>query len=209
MGRTYDAIDERLARWMEAQPVFFVSTAPLAGDGLINCSPKGNRREFAVLGPHEVAYLDQTGSGVETIAHLRENGRIVVMFCAFDGPPRIVRLHGHGRYAVAGTAGFTDLADRFPGANGVGVRAIIAVEVNRVADSCGYAVPFMAFDHHRPTMDEWSARKGPDGIRAYWDEKNATSIDDLPGLDVPVRPDVAACSDPPTGRMVQQEQSGG
>ena len=96
MGKTYEAIDESLAKWLESQPVFFVSTAPLSPDGLVNCSPKGNRREFAVLDEHEVAYLDQTGSGIETIAHLRENGRIVVMFCAFSGPPRILRLHGKG-----------------------------------------------------------------------------------------------------------------
>ena len=97
MGRTYEVIDERLADWLVDQPVFFVSTAPLDGDGLVNCSPKGNRHEFAVLDGRTVAFLDQTGSGVETIAHLRENGRIVVMFCAFTGPPRIVRLHGKGR----------------------------------------------------------------------------------------------------------------
>ena len=96
MGRVYESIDSRLAEWLTAQPVFFVATAPLASNGLVNCSPKGNRREFAVLGDRTVAYLDQTGSGIETIAHLRENGRIVVMFCALAGPPRIVRLHGEG-----------------------------------------------------------------------------------------------------------------
>ena len=97
MGRTYEVIDQALAEWLMAQPVFFVSTAPLSADGLVNCSPKGNRDEFVVVDERTVAYLDQTGSGVETIAHLRENGRIVVMFCAFAGAPRIVRLHGRGR----------------------------------------------------------------------------------------------------------------
>ena len=182
MGRTYVVIDERLADWLVHKPVFFVSTAPLDGDGLVNCSPKGNRAEFAVLDGHTVAYLDQTGSGVETIAHLGENGRIVVMFCAFTGPPRIVRLHGKGRALRPGSHGFADLADRFPGGGGVGVRSIIVVDVGRIADSCGYGVPLMSFEGHRATMDEWSTRKGPDGIRDYWTEHNATSLDDLDGL---------------------------
>ena len=182
MGRTYEVIDERLADWLVDQPVFFVSTAPLDGDGLVNCSPKGNRHEFAVLDGRTVAFLDQTGSGVETIAHLRENGRIVVMFCAFTGPPRIVRLHGKGRTLRSGSDGFADLADRFPGGTGVGVRSIIVVDVGRIADSCGYGVPLMSFEGHRPTMDEWSTRKGVDGIRDYWTEHNATSLDDLEGL---------------------------
>jgi hypothetical protein len=174
-----------MAQWLRAQPVFFVSTAPLSGEGSVNCSPKGNRDEFAVLGPTMVAYLDQTGSGVETIAHLRENGRIVLMFCAFEGPPRIVRLHGKGRVVPIGSPEFATLAERFPGARGVGVRSIIVVDVTRIADSCGYGVPIMAFKEHRPTMDQWSKRKGAEGIREYWCEKNLTSIDDLEGLDTP------------------------
>jgi hypothetical protein len=131
-----------------------------------------------------VAYLDQTGSGVETISHLRENGRIVVMFCAFSGPPRIVRVHGKGRAVLTDAVDFAKLADNFPGGGGTGVRSIIVIEVSRVSDSCGYGVPLMSFDRHRSNMDDWSARKGPDGIRGYWSEKNASSIDDLPGLPV-------------------------
>ncbi len=182
MGKTYEVIDDGLAEWLVRQPVFFVATAPLAGDGSVNCSPKGNRDEFAVLGERAVAYLDQTGSGIETIAHLRENGRIVVMFCAFDGPPQIVRLHGTGRVVVPDGPDFTELARHFPGGAGVGVRSIIVVDVHRISDSCGYGVPLMAFDRHRPTMDQWSTRKGAEGIRDYWTEKNAASIDDLSGL---------------------------
>jgi hypothetical protein len=188
MGRTYDRIEDRLAAWMESQPVFFVATAPLAADGSVNCSPKGNREEFKVIDAGTVAYLDQTGSGVETIAHLRENGRIVVMFCAFEGPPRIVRLHGRGAITTAGDPQFPSRAAPFPAALGPGVRSVITVDVHRVADSCGYGVPFMAMQGHRPTMDEWATRKGRDGIRAYWSEKNAVSIDrldGLPGLDGP------------------------
>jgi hypothetical protein len=187
MGRIHEVIDERLTAWLEAQPVFFVATAPLAADGHVNVSPKGNRHELAVLGPKTVAYLDQTGSGAETLAHLRENGRIVLMACAFTGPPRIVRLHGEGRAVLPGDAAWPDLASHLAARGAVpagpGTRSIIKVEVNRVADSCGYGVPLMAFEDHRDTMNEWSARKGPEGIVAYQAEKNRSSIDGLPALD--------------------------
>jgi hypothetical protein len=162
--------------------VFFVATAPSAGDGHVNCSPKGNRDELVVVGERSVAYLDQTGSGVETIAHLAENGRIVIMFCAFEGPPRILRLHGRGRSLRPGEPEFDELAPRFPRAGRVGVRSIIVVEADRISDSCGYGVPLMNLDSHRPTMDEWSERKGDQGIIDYWAQKNTTSIDGLPGL---------------------------
>ncbi|MGI8753604.1 MAG: pyridoxamine 5'-phosphate oxidase family protein [Acidimicrobiales bacterium] len=185
MAHVYAHIDERLQTWMVDQPVFFVATAPDDPEGLVNCSPKGNRQEFAVLDDHTVAYLDQTGSGVETVAHLRDNGRIVVMFCAFTGPPRIVRLHGHGRAVFPGDDGFAAVTGAFPGAGAIGVRAVVIVDVTRVADSCGYAVPLMTFDKHRPTLDQWSARKGPEGIQAYWSEKNRASIDGLHGLPLP------------------------
>jgi hypothetical protein len=182
MGKTYENIDGKLSDWMVAQPVFFVATAPLDTGGSVNCSPKGNRDEFAVLGDRRVAYLDQTGSGVETIAHLQENGRIVVMFCAFSGPPRIVRLHGTGRVVATTDPDFAGLSQRFPGGAGVGVRTVIDIAVHRISDSCGYGVPFMSFQEHRPTMEQWSARKGPEGIRDYWVEKNSTSIDGIMGL---------------------------
>lgn len=185
MARVYSDIDERLRAWMVDQPVFFVATAPDDPDGLVNCSPKGNRQEFAVIDDHTVAYLDQTGSGVETVAHLRDNGRIVVMFCAFTGPPRIVRLHGHGHAVFPGDEAFGTLAGAFPGAGGIGVRSVVVVDVARVADSCGYAVPLMTFDKHRPTMDQWSARKGQKGIQDYWAEKNRVSIDGLDGVPLP------------------------
>jgi predicted pyridoxine 5'-phosphate oxidase superfamily flavin-nucleotide-binding protein len=184
MGKTFESIDDRLAEWLVGQPVFFVATAPLSGDGSVNCSPKGNRNEFVILGPHTVAYLDQTGSGIETIAHLRENGRIVIMFCAFNGPPKIVRLHGTGRAVLPDSREFASLADHFGAARGVGVRSIILIEVERISDSCGYGVPLMSFEEHRPTMDQWSQRKGASGIRDYWLQKNRTSVDDLEGLDL-------------------------
>jgi hypothetical protein len=183
MAATFPAIDDRLAQFVASQPVFFVATAPLAGDGHVNCSPKGNRGEFAVVGPRMVAWLDQTGSGSETIAHLRENGRIVVMFCAFEGPPRIVRFHGTGRVVGRDDPEFAVLAGHFPGADGVGVRSIIVVDVDRVSDSCGYGVPLMKFSAHRPTMDKWATRKGEHGIREYWEQENRESIDGLPALE--------------------------
>lgn len=183
MGKRFDDLGADLSSWIVAQPVFFVATAPLDGDGSINCSPKGNRDEFAVIDPHTVAFLDQTGSGIETIAHLRENGRIVLMFCSFEGPPRIVRLHGRGRFVLRDAPDFDETAQCFPGAGGVGVRSIIVVDVQRISDSCGYGVPFMSFDSHRPTMDQWSNRKGPAGIRDYWSEKNRESVDGLDAID--------------------------
>jgi hypothetical protein len=185
MAKTYEGIDPTLSEWMSDQPVFFVSTAPLDPEGSVNCSPKGNRDEFAVLDEHTVAYLDQTGSGIETIAHLRENGRIVIMFCAFAGPPRIVRLHGVGRAVLADHPDFDELAGRFPGGAGEGVRSVIVVDVRRLSDSCGYGVPLMTFEGRRPTMDQWSSRKGRDGIRQYWVEKNVASIDGISGIDPP------------------------
>jgi Pyridoxamine 5'-phosphate oxidase len=181
MAKTFESIDEKMAGWLVEQPVFFVSTAPLSPEGSVNCSPKGNRGEFALLGPSQVAYLDQTGSGVETIAHLRENGRIVLMFCAFTGPPRIVRLHGTGRVVLVDDPDFASLAVHFPQA-GVGVRSIIVVDVTRISDSCGYGVPLMSLEGHRPTMDQWSARKGAEGIRDYWNERNVVSIDGIDGI---------------------------
>ncbi|MGI9022176.1 MAG: pyridoxamine 5'-phosphate oxidase family protein [Acidimicrobiales bacterium] len=179
MGRVYESIDERLEAFLGRQHVFFVSTAPLDADGLVNLSPKG-LDTFAVVGPHRVVYLDLTGSGVETIAHLRENGRIVVMFCAFDGPPRIVRLHGRGSVVVPGNPTFDDLAGRFPARPGI--RSVIDVDVTRIADSCGYAVPLMEFTAERSRLDEWAQRRGPEGLEEYRSEKNATSLDGLPGL---------------------------
>jgi hypothetical protein len=182
MGKTFELINDRLAAWLIAQPVFFVATAPLSGDGLINCSPKGNRQEFLVTGPRAVAYLDQTGSCVETIAHLRENGRIVVMFCAFEGPARIVRLHGTGRVFLKDSIEFESLVG--PGGSGVGVRSVITVDIDRISDSCGNGVPLMRFEEHRPNMDQWAQRKGSQGIRDYWVEKNRRSVDDLVGFEV-------------------------
>jgi hypothetical protein len=180
VGKLFDAIDDRLAAWLRAQRMFFVATAPLAACGHVNLSPKGHD-SFAVLGPREVAYVDFTGSGIETVAHLRESGRIVFMFCAFEGPPRIVRLYGRGAVHVAGDACFDEVVARFP--SYAGTRAVIRVALDRIADSCGYAIPLYDYRGERTQLGDWAERKGPDGLRAYRAENNAKSIDGLPGLD--------------------------
>jgi hypothetical protein len=179
MGRSYGQIDDHLTEWSGRQHVFFVATAPLDAGGHVNVSPKG-LDTFAVLSPTRVAYLDLTGSGVETVAHLRENGRITVMFCAFEGPPRIVRLQGRGEVHDRSAPDFDELAARFP--RRAGSRSVITVDVDRVADSCGYAVPILQFEAERDRLDTWAENKGEEGIAAYWQEKNASSIDGLPGL---------------------------
>jgi hypothetical protein len=182
MGKVHDKIGGRLREFIMAQPMFFVATAPSAPDGHVNVSPKGLRGCFAVLGEHRVAYLDYTGSGAETIAHLRDNGRITLMFCAFDGPPNIVRLHGHGRVVRPGEAGFDDLYAGFDVEAEHGLRSVIVVEVERVSDSCGYAVPLMDYVGDRTLLTQWAQRKTDDDLAAYRAKKNAASIDGLPAL---------------------------
>ncbi len=188
MGKVYDGIDERMAAWIESQPVFFVATAPLDGDGLVNLSPKGTIGTFRVVDQRTFAYLDITGSGVETIAHLRENGRICVMFCAFAGRPQIVRLHGAGRAVLVGDPGFERA---FAGFGAAGeerrayVRAVIVVDVARVADSCGFAVPRMDLVEERKTLDAVWQSRDDERIASYQAERNATNLDGQPGLRVP------------------------
>jgi hypothetical protein len=192
MARQYDTIDEHLADWIAGQPLFFVGSAPLAADGHVNVSPKGPIGSLRVLGPATVAYLDIYGSGAETIAHLRENGRIVVMLCAFTGPPRIVRLHGRGELLRPGDDGFDELLEQaafedpaIPEAR----RAIVRVDVSRIADSCGYGVPLMEYEGQRP-HSTLTARKrlrtqGPEGYAEFVAKRNATSLDGLPAIDPP------------------------
>jgi predicted pyridoxine 5'-phosphate oxidase superfamily flavin-nucleotide-binding protein len=181
MGKVYGAIDGRLREFLLHQPVVFVATA--ATEGHVNVSPKGMRGCFAVLDDHRVAYLDYTGSGVETIAHLRDNGRITVMFCAFDGPPKVVRLHGRGETVRPDDARFGVLRAAF-GAHPDehGLRAIIVVDVERISDSCGFAVPLLEYVGERTMLTEWAERKSPADLVSYRKERNATSIDGLAGL---------------------------
>lgn len=194
MGRIYEEIDERLAEWIAAQALFFVGSAPLDADGHVNVSPKGPIGSLRVIGPREVAYLDIVGSGAETIAHLRENGRIVVMLCAFEGPPRIVRLHGQGSVVLPDDPEFDGLLEtaRFEDpAVAESRRAIVRVAVSRIADSCGYGVPLMSLDGLRPHAPLWAEKKlrtgGVAALEAYMAEKNAVSVDGLPAIESPVR----------------------
>lgn len=182
MAQVLDEIDDKLGAWLAQQPVFFVGTAPLSGGGHVNVSPKGMAGTFAVLGPHRIAYLDYFGSGAETIAHVRENGRIVIMCAAFDGPPRIVRLHGRGQVVLRADDGYTDLRTHFAKPVEKNVRAVIVVDVERIADSCGYAVPLMDYVADRDVLDRSQERREPDYYERYAVERNAESIDGLPAL---------------------------
>ncbi|MGI8605032.1 MAG: pyridoxamine 5'-phosphate oxidase family protein [Verrucomicrobiales bacterium] len=177
MSKQYDKIDLELAGWIAQQRVFFVATAPLSADGHINNSPKGGDA-IRVLGPLEVVYQDLTGSGAETAAHLRENGRIIVMFCAFESAPKIVRLHGRGTVITPEDPRFDEMASHF--AFNPGTRAFIHVSVTRVSVSCGQGVPLFDFRGPRDTLDCWAAKQGPEKLEAYRGAKNQKSIDGLP-----------------------------
>jgi hypothetical protein len=178
----YDGIDGTLASWLTSQPVFFVGTAPVGGDGHVNVSPKGMAGTFAVFDPYRVGYLDYYGSGSETIAHLRENGRITLMFAAFAGRPNIVRLYGRGRVVLSQDAEFESLRGAFPKQRVIAQRAVVMVDLDRVSDSCGYAVPLMDFVADRTVLDLRQQKKGAAAYRDYPEVKNAKSIDGLPAL---------------------------
>jgi hypothetical protein len=188
MGRTYDTLDDNLIEWIGRMPVFFVATAPNDPAGHVNLSPKGGTGTFRVIGPTTVAYLDLIGSGVETIAHLQENGRIVVMFCAFDGPPKIVRLHGRGRVVRHDDPEFDSLLGHFdPTPEVLNIlRSIIVVETNRIGDSCGFAVPRMTLAEERQHLFKWAENKeetvGDGWQEQYHRANNRFSIDGVPGL---------------------------
>jgi Pyridoxamine 5'-phosphate oxidase len=170
MAKVFDEIDSKLQQWIERQHLFFVATAPSGADGHVNVSPKGPIGSLRILGPLTVEYDDYVGSGAETGAHLRENGRICLMFCAFDGPPRIVRLHGRGTLITC-----DDPAE-------AGVRAVIRVELDRVSDSCGFGVPLMELVGERPQRDAWLSRHDETSLRAYVEVRNSASIDGLPAF---------------------------
>ncbi len=179
MGKVYEGITPELAEWVAKQSLFFVGTAPLAGNGHVNVSPKG-LDTLRILGPRRMAYLDLTGSGAETIAHVRENGRIVLMFCALAGAPKIVRFHGRGALVTPASPQWPALRPQF--ADHPGARAIIDVEITRVSDSCGYGVPTFSSVAPRVALQRWTENKGPEGLRAYRRQHNARSIDGLPAL---------------------------
>ena len=189
MGKVFPGIDGKLAAWIGRQRMFFVGTAPSGSGGHVNVSPKGPIESLRIFGPTQVGYLDLIGSGAETMAHVRDNGRIVIMFCAFEGPPRIVRLHGHGAVSQIGDPSYVELEARFDldqiPAAAEAARAIVVVEVERVADSCGYGVPLMLYEGERPQQLAWiegKLRSDPDALMDYVAERNRLSIDELPAF---------------------------
>lgn len=192
MGTTYECIDGRLREFLEAQHVFFVATAPLDPAGTVNLSPKGVSGAFAVLDEHTVAYLDLAGSNAETVAHLRENGRITLMWCAFDGPPTIVRIHGRGEPVFRDDPRWPGLVARFaldaPAAHGV--RAVVVVTAELVRDTCGYAVPFLDYREDRTLHRSRFEREDDASLAAYFERKErvGTSLDGLPALPLPLPP---------------------
>ncbi len=179
MGKIYSIINDSIRQFIQAQAIFFVGSAPIDPNGHVNVSPKG-LDTLRILGPSTIAYLDLTGSGIETVSHLKENGRVVLMFCAFQGAPKILRLYGKGRVVEPQEAEFSNLAAQFP--NYEGARAIVIVEISRIADSCGFAVPQMQFVEERKQLTAWTHKQGPENLRRYRKEKNSQSIDGLPGL---------------------------
>ena len=210
MGAVYQELDERLIGFITRQPMFFVATAPCldssGAGGHVNVSPKGYGDTFAVIDPLTVAYLDLTGSGSETIAHLRQNGRITIMFCSFDRSPKIVRIYGAGRVILPDEPSWSQYLGYFPPAGqacasssssadgtdagrGIGTgmncsarRAIIVVTADRISDSCGYSVPVMDLVHERDVLARWAERKSPGDLAAYRVKNNSRSIDGLPAL---------------------------
>ncbi|MBR8740617.1 pyridoxamine 5'-phosphate oxidase family protein [Nocardiopsis sp. MG754419] len=185
MGKIHDHISPRMARFLLEQPVFFVGSAPLDAEGHVNVSPKGMSGTFAILDEHRVAYLDYTGSGAETIAHVRENGRVVLMFCAFTGPPNIVRLHGRGRILTPTDPEFAPLRRRFPKERTLGQRSLVVVDVHRISDSCGFSVPLMEWTGDRDLLDRHHERHDPAYFDEYHRTRNATGIDGTPALSPP------------------------
>jgi hypothetical protein len=189
MAKLFEQIDDTLRAFIEAQSMFFVATAPSGDGGHVNLSPKGGKGLFRVTGPLGFAYVDLMGSGIETIAHLRENGRIVVMFCAFEGPPKIVRLHGVGRPVQQQDEGFGELLETFDVSTEQrrAVRSVITVEVTRVADSCGFVVPRMDYVGERDQLYRYADNRirklGAEAVAEYVSANNAESIDGLVGLD--------------------------
>jgi Pyridoxamine 5'-phosphate oxidase len=178
MGKVYQQLDEAHVRFTGRQHVFFAGTAPDSPDGHLNVSPKG-LDTFRILGPKSVAYLDLTGSGIETVAHLRQNGRITILFCSFEGRPLILRLHGRGRVVEPGDPEWDGLIARFP--EYPGARSVVVVDLERIADSCGFAIPLYKYRGERSQLTDYARNKGPEGLERYRAQKNRASIDGIAG----------------------------
>ncbi len=180
MGKVYEKIDSDISKWIKKQNIFFVATAPLSENGHVNCSPKGGDT-FHIIDQHTVAYLDYIGSGIETISHIKENKRILIMFCAFEGAPKIIRLHGKGQIILPSDKEYNSLIGNFSSHNGS--RSIIKINVERISDSCGMGVPLMNFKSHRDDLKRWADTRSLEELAEYRSDKNTKSVDGLPGLD--------------------------
>jgi len=180
MGKEYEQIDEQINRWINRQKLFFVATAPKDINGMVNCSPKG-LDTLRVLNPNQLAYLDFPGSGVETIAHIRENKRLTIMMCAFDGPPKIFRFHGHGDIIDPNHTDFETLSKLYD--TDLPYRAIIRLDIKRISDSCGYGVPLYEYKEERNSMQKMVSNFGAEKLSTELKEINRQSVDGLPGLD--------------------------
>ncbi|MFW7414987.1 pyridoxamine 5'-phosphate oxidase family protein [Demequina sp. SO4-18] len=178
MATEHASLDGFIGDFITRQPMFFVATA--AADGLVNVSPKGGDGTLVVLDDRRIAYLDLTGSGSETIAHVRAQNRITLMWCAFEGPPMIARVHGTAQVVTRDQPQWDEMAALFPAKPGA--RAILVVTAQRISDSCGMSVPLMDYERDRDQLDRWARGKGDEGLRDYWERKNATSLDGLPAL---------------------------
>jgi len=182
MGKEYTEINSGLQKWIGRQHMFFVSTAPTASDGLVNCSPKGLDC-LRVLDPHKIAYADTGGSGIETLAHLKDNGRITLMMCAFEGPPKIYRFYGTGIPIEPHEADFEALAGEF--GDMPAIRNIIVINVERIIDSCGFGVPMYSFEKHRDSLGNYFAKQSDADILEYRRTRNSRSLQGLEGLTPP------------------------
>lgn len=182
MGQVFDRLNDRLRDFIAEQHIYFVATAPSGTEGHVNVSPKGHTDTFAILSDTQVAYLDLTGSGAETAAHLRDNGRITLMFCAFDGPPNVLRLYGRGRLVIPTEPEFSELAARF--APRPGARSVVVIDIDRVSTTCGFAVPLYEYVDDRDVLEKSNARKTAEDLETYHRTRNAVSIDGLPALPI-------------------------
>ena len=179
MGKTYDRIDDKIAAWVRKQKMFFVASAPLSADGLVNCSPKGGDT-LRIVDDHTLIYLEYAGSGIETVAHIRENKRMVIMLCAFEGPPKIFRFHGKGEAIGRDNPEFKNLVQHYD-QDLRGIRSIIKLTADRISDSCGYGVPIYDYQGDRPSTQNFLDQTDDTTLRAGL-AGNLKSLDGLPGI---------------------------
>lgn len=178
MAKQFSSIDDRLRDFIARQHIFF--TASAAANSRVNVSPRETLC-LRIISPNTAIYLDRTGSGNETSAHMKADGRLTIMFCAMQGPPMILRLYGRGRIIHRSSPEYGDLLlTHYAGDEPLGARQIVWLDIDLIQTSCGFGVPLFSYEGERPSLDQWARAKGPDGIEEYWHEKNVLSMDGLP-----------------------------